>query len=338
MSGQIRQGQNTRRAAMDAERLSWECFRFEDDSRKGNHLAEQRRAYFVKAANSANQDGTHVEISVNTFTKAAGKRATAFRRLGELESMGVCLPEIHIDERGVERELLSRYQGTRLRRLRFEPLEKAQQLIDSGQEFEGHKRLTKIQQRSVQRAWLKELEVATEPSEKESQIDEKESQIAEKESQIACEGVSPRVIHNRSNHTEEPIPTIPLQKEAGGLAQIFGQVKGKPLPGGTSARNQKLVGDAMAIAPGRVMEFWKRWLDQRDLTDMKFPLSMFVNELPGLLGADSSSDREWTKEEHAAFRAQLDRQNEQKRADLEREFEERRQAEECALANADKWF
>lgn len=135
---------------MDAERLSWKVFRFADDKRQWKQLAQARRAFFIKAANSANQDGTSVEISAETFSKAAGERRTAFRRLADLEAMGVCLPELHVDERGTVREQLTRFQGTRRRWLRFGPLEDAQRTLDSGDEFMGHLRLTKEQQRTLQ--------------------------------------------------------------------------------------------------------------------------------------------------------------------------------------------
>jgi hypothetical protein len=74
-----------------------------------------------------------------------------------------------------------------------------------------------------------------------------------------------------------------LKAAAGRLAQIFGQVTGSPLPGGDGAGNQKSVAKAMEIAPGRVVKFWKRWLSQRDLTGMRFPLGVFVLELPVLI-------------------------------------------------------
>jgi hypothetical protein len=146
---------NTRRAAMDAERFDWRCFRFADDKRQWKAIAKERRAYFVKAANAANQDGTHVEISVKTFMKAGGERATAFRRLDELAEMGSCLPVLHVDARGYERELLSP-RGAKVRRLRFDSLLAAQDILDAGQMFAGHPRLSADDQRAIQREWLRE--------------------------------------------------------------------------------------------------------------------------------------------------------------------------------------
>jgi hypothetical protein len=120
--------------------------------------------------------------------------------------------------------------------------------------------------------------------------------------------------------TIEPIKNLqtnlPTKRAAGALAKIFGQAKGIPLPGGDGTKNQKLVAEAMTLAPNRVVELWKHWLATRDLTGMKYPLGIFVSELPGLLGADSSSEREYTKGELAAVKAMIDRQAEIERNEI----------------------
>jgi len=218
---------NTRRAAMDAEQFDSRCFRFADDGRKWKPLAIERRAYFIKAANAANQDGTHVEISVGTFMKAGGARATAFRRLADLEQMGACLPELHIaDERGEEREreLLSS-RGAKVRRLLYDSLNAAQQVLDAGQDFPGHARLSPAEQLAIQRGWLckgiaKWCEGVSDSDVKESQIPVKESQIAGKgvsDSRQGVsdsrEGVSPCVIHNRKTLTEKTEKEKPREIE-----------------------------------------------------------------------------------------------------------------------------
>jgi hypothetical protein len=215
---------NTRRAAMDAEQFDSRCFRFDDDGRKWKPLAIERRAYFIKAANAANQDGTHVEISVSTFMKAGGARATAFRRLADLEQMGACLPELHlVNERGEERELLS-VRGAKVRRLLYDSLNAAQQVLDAGQDFPGHARLSEPEQRAIQRGWLckgiaKWCEGVSDSDVKESQIHGKESHIAgegvsdsgegvsdsREGVSDSREGVSPYVIHNRKTLTEKPL-------------------------------------------------------------------------------------------------------------------------------------
>lgn len=92
MSAKKAHNKNTRKAAMEIERLSWETLRFTDDGRQWQHLAQIRRAYLVKAANAADPDGTHVEIAVPTFTKAAGKGRTAYRLLDDLKQLGALLP------------------------------------------------------------------------------------------------------------------------------------------------------------------------------------------------------------------------------------------------------
>jgi hypothetical protein len=210
---------NTRRAAMDAERLDWKCFRFVDDGRKWKRLAMDRRAYFVKAANAADADGTHVEISAKTFMKAGGERATAFRRLDDLAQMGACLPVLHIDPRGHERELLS-VRLAKVRRLRFESLTAAQEQLDRGEKFLGHVRLSSDQQLEIQRDWLYDgkssRDEVSDSHVTESQIHVKESQIAceevshtreqvsdsRKQVSDSCKGVSPCVIRNRKVFTE----------------------------------------------------------------------------------------------------------------------------------------
>jgi hypothetical protein len=208
---------NTRRAAMDAEQFDSRCFRFDDDGRKWKPLAIERRAYFIKAANAANQDGTHVEISVSTFMKAGGARATAFRRLADLEQMGACLPELHlVNERGEERELLS-VRGAKVRRLLYDSLNAAQQVLDAGQDFPGHARLSEPEQRAIQRGWLckgiaKWCEGVSDSDVKESQIHGKDSHIAGEGVSNSGEGVSDSrqgvsscVIHNRKTLTEKPL-------------------------------------------------------------------------------------------------------------------------------------
>jgi hypothetical protein len=319
MSGQIPKGKNTRRAGMDAERLSWECFRFEDDSRKWRQLAQERRAYFVTAANRANPDGTDVKISAKTFSKAAGKRSTAFNRLSDLEAMGVCLPELHTDDRGKERERLTEFHGTRLRRLRYEPLEAAQRLLDSGQEFKGHKRLGKEEQRDIQRAWLKESKLPTEPAKesqihpvKESKIDVKESSIDVKESKIACEGVQPYVGRNRRSLTEEPIPP-PTVDWAGRMQALYGK-SGVTIPSGIRARGEnadailaRIDADGLPL----VEQAWKLILD-RDFGGLTRTtvMNVFLTEYDEWKVRAESQEPEIDLTE---FKAQLDRQNEAKR-------------------------
>ena len=217
---------NTRRAAMDAERLDWQCFRFVEDKRQWKAVAPLRRSYFIKAANSANQDGTHVEISVATFKKAAGEKRSAFRRLDELADMGVMLPVLHIDRDGNERELLGPL-GTKVRRLRFEPLVGAQKLLDSGEPFLGHKRMSKEEQLEIQRGWLQEDEPAASTKgvsnsrPKECQTHPKECQSHPKEVPNSPKGMPHRVAHNRSCSTEvlptdQPSNQQPLRL-AGGM-------------------------------------------------------------------------------------------------------------------------
>ena len=130
---------------------------------------------------------------------------------------------------------------------------------------------------------------------------------------------SPTAIGLHTCPTDLPVrpANLPTPKQAAGrLARIYGQAIGKGLPGGCGARNQALAEEAMRIAPGRVENFWELWLDQRDLTAMKFPLGIFVSELPGLIAADSSSEREYTMEELASFKAMIDRQTEIERNEI----------------------
>jgi hypothetical protein len=61
-------------------------------------------------------------------------------------------------------------------------------------------------------------------------------------------------------------------------------------------------------------------------------------ELPGLVGADSSSERDYTKEELAAIKARIDEQLERERAELEAQFAQQQQEEAVALANSDSWL
>jgi hypothetical protein len=225
---------NTRKAALEIERLSWETFRFIGDGRQWQHLAQIRRAYLVKAANAADPDGTRVEIAVPTFTKAAGKGRTAYRMLDDLKEMGALLPVLYLDARGTPREQLSRFQGTRVRWLRWKHLETAQQLLDLGKPFLGHPRLTEEQQRELQIAQMstddqqklaeKDCHLGREGMPSSPEIDgegmpaSKEGMPSSREGvPSSCEGMPPRVAHDRpclteDTHTENP-PTIP----AGGM-------------------------------------------------------------------------------------------------------------------------
>jgi hypothetical protein len=209
---------NTRRAAMDAERFDWRCFRFSDDKRQWKALAQQRRAFFVTAANHADQDGTNVLISVETFKKAAGERRTAFNRISDLAAMGIMLPELYVDEFGQERERLTQFHGTKRRRLIFDRLESAQGVIDAGREFEGHQKLSEEEQRQVQRSFMavEEVQKSSEKkcrtqskevqnSKEEVQNSEEEVQNSKEEVQNSKEEVQPCVAHNRKSFTEESV-------------------------------------------------------------------------------------------------------------------------------------
>ncbi len=241
---------NTRRAAMDAEHFDWRCFRFVDDGRKWKPIAKERRAYFVKAANSANQDGTRVEISVRTFMKAGGERATAFRRLHELAEMGACLPELHIDERGYVRELLSP-RGAKVRRLLYESLQAAQYLLDVDQEFLGHVHLSDAEQLAIQRGWLcdgtqKWCEEVSDSCAKESQIvgegvSDSNHEVSNSREGVSdlCQGVSrigetqPRILTEDSKTERERPIAEPTPSRA---PSDFSDTESKAKPGGQGKR------------------------------------------------------------------------------------------------------
>jgi hypothetical protein len=206
---------NTRRAALDAERFDWKCFRFADDKRQWKPIARERRAYFVKAANAADQDGTRVEISIHTFMKAGGERATASRRIKELAQMCACLPELHIDSRGHERELLSP-KGTKVRRLLYDSLNAAQTLLDAGQIFPGHARLSDAEQLAIQRGWLcqgisKWCEgVSNSPAADEQKLPVKQyqSQVKESQSRVKESQSHAKEYHVGDAHTEVRVPNL----------------------------------------------------------------------------------------------------------------------------------
>jgi hypothetical protein len=108
----------------------------------------------------------------------------------------------------------------------------------------------------------------------------------------------------RTTSKEHPnLPPPTMRQAAGKLAKIFGQKTKKTLTGGDGPRNQKLVAQAIEIAPpGSVMKLFEKWIDQRIATDslegLRFPVGVFVAELPGLIAADDNSpERTYTKEE-----------------------------------------
>jgi hypothetical protein len=113
------------------------------------------------------------------------------------------------------------------------------------------------------------------------------------------------------------LTVLPSVKElAGRLATIFGQVTGKVLQVGK--REREIIREALTLTGSEVelARLWKVWLGQRNLQGLKYPLGKFLEELPGLIGANSSSESEYTAEEIAAIKADIDRQNGEYRAAL----------------------
>ena len=227
MSAKKAHNKNTRKAAMEIERLSWETLRFTDDGRQWQHLAQIRRAYLVKAANAADPDGTHVEIAVPTFTKAAGKGRTAYRLLDDLKQLGALLPVLYLDARGELREKLSRFQGTRVRWLRWKHLEAAQQLLDLGKPFLGHPRLTEVQQRELQIAHMsaddqqklaeRDCHLGCEGMPSSPEIDGEGMPSSKEGMPSSREGMPSRVAHDRTCPTEDTQTENPPTMPAGGM-------------------------------------------------------------------------------------------------------------------------
>jgi hypothetical protein len=137
------------------------------------------------------------------------------------------------------------------------------------------------------------------------------SMTGDKRASDGCHSAGQPPNTSSPDHASPEKPTSPISTKtaAGRLSEIFGQQTGKPLPGGTSKRNQELVAEAMEIAPNQVVNLWKHWISTKNLTGLNWPLGVFVSELPGLTAAYASSEREYMKEEIEAFKARLDRQN-----------------------------
>jgi hypothetical protein len=104
------------------------------------------------------------------------------------------------------------------------------------------------------------------------------------------------------------LPTV--EGLAGRMARIYGQQMGSPPRIGKTGREGIEKALALAGSSDEVERHWKHWVSTRDLDGLLYPIPKFLEELPGLIGADSSSEREYTKEELAALKATIDRQAE----------------------------
>jgi hypothetical protein len=122
------------------------------------------------------------------------------------------------------------------------------------------------------------------------------------------------------------------------MATIFGQGTGKVLQVGK--RDQEIIRKALDLTGSEVelTRHWKHWLGQRNLEGLKYPLGKFLEELPGIIAADSSSEPSLTREQEAAIRANIDRQSEKEKTELDLEHAQKEEQEQFALANIDKWF
>lgn len=151
---------------------------------------------------------------------------------------------------------------------------------------------------------------------------------------------SPTAIGRLTLPTDQPNKPahLPAKELAGRMATIFGQGTGKVLQVGK--RDQEIIRKALDLTGSEVelTRHWKHWLGQRNLEGLKYPLGKFLEELPGIIAADSSSEPSLTREQEAAIRANIDRQSEKEKTELDLEHAQKEEQEQFALANIDKWF
>lgn len=135
------------------------------------------------------------------------------------------------------------------------------------------------------------------------------------------------------------LTVLPTVKELEGrMATIFGQRMGIALRIGKPGR--EAIATALTLTGGNAEElerYWKHWVETRPLTGLLYPLPKFAEELPGLIGADTSTERGYTKEEIEAIRARIASEPSPHEAWLAERKAEGKQTE-YAMANIDSWF
>src|SRR5215472_17480426 len=89
------------------------CFRLSSDGEKWKSLASQREKLFGYLATFADGDGTNIKVGTARMVKKMEplSRATTFRRLDDLEVIGVLLPVIEDGKK------LTGEHGTRFRKI-----------------------------------------------------------------------------------------------------------------------------------------------------------------------------------------------------------------------------
>src|ERR1700687_5405482 len=118
--------------AKRAENFDALCFRLNNDGRKWKHLCAIRCALFNRLALAANPDGTEIKLGIPRLQKVGTCRSNVFNLLDDLAAIGCVLSELHQDRDGNIRERLAgeEYKNTKVRRINFEPLERAPAVID----------------------------------------------------------------------------------------------------------------------------------------------------------------------------------------------------------------
>jgi hypothetical protein len=126
------------RCANDFDKFDAFVFHLKTDGRQWKKVCIERRALAARIALRANPDGSNITVGAANCRRVGNwSRAKVFRLLKDLHTIGCLKHERYTDERGIERDRLSKH-GTKVRYFDFAPLTDAQEILESDRPFDGH--------------------------------------------------------------------------------------------------------------------------------------------------------------------------------------------------------